>query len=65
MSQWQEFTDAVMTREELFNILKALRLTGGCDDRTLGIVAQAVGLPWPPDGVRAEVIEAYLLENKQ
>jgi hypothetical protein len=55
----------MMSHSEIYNILKALRLTGGCDDRTLGIVAQSVGLPWPPpDLVRVEVERpVYLLER--
>lgn len=30
--------------EKLLDILTALQMTGGCDDRTLVIVAQATGL---------------------
>jgi hypothetical protein len=47
----QDFTDATLTREDISNILKALWLTGGCDERTLAIVAQAVGLTWQPPTV--------------
>jgi len=34
----------MIRHDELLNILTALQLSGGCDDRTLVIVAQAVGL---------------------
>lgn len=31
-------------KDELLNLLQALALSGGCDSRTLAIVAQATGL---------------------
>lgn len=54
---YQDEPIGMMTREELCNILKALRLTGGCDDRTLAIVAQAIGLPWLADEPGVRVVE--------
>lgn len=34
----------MIRQDELLNILTALQLSGGCDNRTLAIVAQATGL---------------------
>lgn len=54
----------VIRSDELLNILKALQLTGGCDERTLAIVAQATGVGkfWTmPADIRIER-PVYLLE---
>lgn len=41
---WTEAPIGMIRHDELLNILTALQLSGGCDNRTLAIVAQATGL---------------------
>lgn len=54
--------------DELLNILRALRLTEVCDEKTLTIVAQAVGIgdhfrQQPNFGSLTVELPAYLLER--
>lgn len=41
---WREAPAGMVRYDELVNILTSLSETGGCDRRTLRIVAQAVGV---------------------
>lgn len=66
MSNWRLENNEPMgmiRHDELLHILKALALTD-CDNRTLGIVAEATGLGkyWPKP-VRIAVEPVYLIEQ--
>lgn len=55
----------MIRHDELLNIIVALQLSGGCDDRTLVIVAQATGLgEWikPAPAIVVELPERRLVE---